>query len=182
MKRSLIGRSITIPVVHFAPFYCMSHAFWETAYSVASCCGELQKKKKKMKDTLQNQETSGEMREAIRGVYFTGKSLHFPACLRANPESYRRQLARCRHTFRSCQLAPQKCDSGEIQTEQEQESKRAEGENMAAKNYHFNIKRMLSQQSNRATPFNCDTIQLLITASGARQKATVSRASTMFIK
>lgn len=73
-------------------------------------------------------------------------------------------------------MAPQKRDSDEIQTEQEQESKRAEGENMAAKNYHFNIKRMLSQQSNRATPFNCDTIQLLITLSGARRKATVSQA------
>lgn len=29
---------------------------------------------------------------------------------------------------------------------------------------------------NRATPFNCDTIQLLITLSGARRKATVSQA------
>lgn len=58
---------------------------------------------------------------------------------------------------------PPTCDSGKIQTEQEQESKRAEGENMAAEDYHFDIKRMLSQQSNRAAPVNCDTIQLLVT-------------------
>lgn len=68
-------------------------------------------------------------------------------------------------------------DSGEIQTEQEQESKRAEGANMAGEDYHFYIKRMLSQQSNRAAPVNCDTIQLLVTLSKARRKPTVSQAS-----
>lgn len=39
--------------------------------------------------------------------------------------------------------------------------------NIAAKDYHFNMKRMLSQHSH---PFNCDTIQLLITRSKARRK------------
>lgn len=52
---------------------------------------------------------------------------------------------------------------------------------MAAEDYHSNIKRTLSQQSNRAAPVYCDTIQLLVTLSKARQKPTVSQAS-MFIK
>lgn len=58
---------------------------------------------------------------------------------------------------------------------------RAEGENMAAEDYHFYIKRMLSQQSIRAAPVNSDTIQLLVTLSEARWKPTVSQASTLFI-
>lgn len=74
------------------------------------------------------------------------------------------------------------CDSGEIQTVQEQESKRAEGENMAAEDYHFYIKRMLSQQTNKAAPVNCDTAQLLVRLSKARGKPTVSQASTLFVK
>lgn len=75
------------------------------------------------------------------------------------------QLACRRRTFRSCQLASPTCDSGEIRTEQEQESERAEGENMAAEDYHFYIKRMLSQQRSRAAPVNCGTAQLLVTPS-----------------
>lgn len=43
---------------------------------------------------------------------------------------------------------------------------------MAAEDYHFNIKWMLSQQSNGATPVNCDTIQLLVKA---RWKPNVSK-------
>lgn len=53
---------------------------------------------------------------------------------------------------------------------------------MAAEDYHFYIKRMLSQQSSRAAPVNCDTVQLLVTPSKARWKPTVSHASTLFIK
>lgn len=41
---------------------------------------------------------------------------------------------------------------------------------MAAEEYHFYFKRMLSQQSNRAAPVNRDTIQLLVTLSKARLK------------
>lgn len=92
------------------------------------------------------------------------------------------QLVYRRHTFRSCQLASPMCDSGEIQTEQKQECKRAEGENMATENYHFYIKRVLSQQSNKAAPVNCDTVQRLVRLSKARGKPTVSQASTLFIK
>ncbi|TNN85188.1 hypothetical protein EYF80_004538 [Liparis tanakae] len=46
-------------------------------------------------------------------------------------------------------LASPARDGGEIQTERERARKRAEGENMAAEDYHSHIKRILSQQSNR---------------------------------
>lgn len=76
---------------------------------------------------------------------------------------------------------PRRATRGEIQTEQAKE-KEQKGENMAAEDYHFYIKRMLSQQSSRAAPVNCDTVQLLVTPSKARWKPTVSHASTLFIK
>lgn len=47
---------------------------------------------------------------------------------------------------------PPTCDSDGIHTEQEQESKRAEGENTAAEDNRFDIKRMLSQQRRPVSP------------------------------
>lgn len=61
--------------------------------------------------------------------------------------------------------------------------KRAEGgENMAAEDYHFYIKRMLSQQSGWAAPVSCDTAQLLVTPRQARWKLYVELAHCLFNK
>lgn len=130
-------------------------------------------------------DTSSDKSESQLKLFNLEKLMHSSICMYAHwmeGKKKKWQLVCHRHTFRSCQLASPMCDSGAIQTEQKQESKRAEGENMAAENYHFHIKRMLSQQSNKATPVNCDTVQLLIRLSKARGKPTVSRASALFIK
>lgn len=84
----------------------------------------------------------------------------------------KRQLAHRRRTFRSRQLASlSPRDSGAIQRRAGTgEVKEQKGRTWQPRTTTSYIKRMLSQQSNRAVPVNCDTIQLLVTLCKARRK------------